>query len=205
MVHWNGNQLCAIDCETTGFDAHFHELIQIAIVPLDSNIQIRKDVQPFNIELIPDHPERADAQATEVHRLKMADLCANGFDREAAKDLLEAWIDKLGLPLNKGGVNRCKIIPLGQNYAFDMGFIKRWLGVDFYQELFHYHYKDTMIAAAYLNDAAAMQAEDVPYSKIGLKWLCNKLNVQLDRHHDALADAVATAEVYRRLLSHYSV
>jgi len=199
MQHWNGNQLCVIDTETTGLDAYWHEMIQIAIVALDSDIKPRQDVLPFYIEIIPEHPERADKKAMEVNRKTFTEIAQRGHDREKAKDLLEEWIKTLGLPTTKYG-NPKKIIPLGQNYAFDMGFIKQWLGVDLYNDLFDYHYVDTMITAHFLNDRAAAHAEKVPFSKTNLQWLARTLGVQRDRAHDALQDCLSTADVYRLML-----
>ncbi len=200
MQHWNGNQLCVIDTETTGLDPHWHEMIQIAIVALDSEIKPRQDVLPFYIEIVPEHPERADKKAMEVNRKTFTEIAQRGHDPEKAKDLLEEWIKKLGLPSTKYGSPK-RIIPLGQNYAFDMGFIKQWLGVSLYSDLFDYHYVDTMITAHFLNDRAAVHAEKVPFSKTNLQWLAKTLGVQRERSHDALQDCLTTADVYRLMLN----
>jgi DNA polymerase III epsilon subunit-like protein len=188
-----------IDIETTGLDPAWNEIVQIAIVPLDSNCQVRQDVSVFYINIKPEAPERADPEAMKVNKLNLADLVMNGHDCEKAKDLLIEWVGTLGLPYTKFG-NRKKLIPLGQNYSFDKGFIEQWLGHALYSDLFHYHYRDTQIAAAYLNDYAAMHAEKVPFSKTGLSWLAKKFNVTNTNHHDALNDCRVTAEIYRQLL-----
>ena len=198
MVHWNGHQLCAIDIETTGLDPNWHEMIQIAILPLDSNIQPLDGSLPFYLKVCPEHPERADKKAMEVNQMNFADIAIRGVDREMAKDMLRDWIADLELPVTKGGFSK-KVMPLGQNYAFDKGFLQSWLGVEQYDEFFFYHYKDTMIATEYLNDRAAMHAEKVPFSKNGLSYLCNLLKVKRERSHDALQDCLATAEVYRKI------
>lgn len=199
MIHWNGNQLCVIDCETTGLDPNWHEIIQICILALDSNLRPRRDVMPFYIEMIPESPERASPEAMRINRLDFAVIGQRGHDQEKAKDLLEDWINKLGLPLTTYG-NRKKILPLGQNYAFDKGFISAWLGHETYNEYFHYAYRDTKIVAQFLNDRAGMHVEKVPFSKTSLAWLAKKLDVPHEKAHDALSDCVATAEIYRRLL-----
>lgn len=201
MQHWNGNQLCAIDIETSGLDPHWHEILQIAILPLDSNIQPRKDVLPFYIKMIPYHPERADEKALRVSSVKLPDATLNGFDQEAAKDLLEEWVDKLGLPMRKGGWTQCQIMPLVQNGLHDIPFIKRWLGLELYEQFFHPHVRDTMIAALFANDVAGMHVEKIPYPKVNLSYLCSQLKFKRHRAHDALQDCLATAEVYRRMIS----
>lgn len=201
MQHWNGNQLCVIDTETNGLDPYWHELIQIAIVPLDSNIKPRRDVMPFYIEVQPEHPERTDPDALKVNRAKFTTITTRGHDREKAKELLSDWIKKLKLPVTNYGTPK-KIIPLGQNYSFDLGFIRQWLGPEMYEDYFDGRFRDTMITANYANDRAAMHADKVPYSKVSLQWLAKKLNVESDRAHDALQDCLTTAEVYRRMLSH---
>lgn len=204
MVHWNHHQMCVIDTETTGLDPHFHEMIQICILPLDSNFKPLRDkegngVMPFYINIKPEHPERISPEAMKVNQLSFTELARTGKDRLAAIDLFEKWVnDKLDLGVNKYGTPK-KIMPLGQNYQFDKGFISRWLGDELYREYFHYHYRDTMIAANFLNDRAAFQAEKVPFSKTNLTWLAKELKVSYDRAHDALQDCLATAEVYRRL------
>jgi len=199
MVHWNGHQMCVIDTETTGLDPKYHEIIQVCILPLDSNIRPRKDVMPFYIEMIPEYPERADPEAMRVNRLDFAIIGQRGHHPDKARDLLDDWIGKLGLPYTKYGTRK-KIIPLGQNYSFDEAFMKSWLGVLTYNDYFHYEQRDTKRAAAYLNDRAGMHAETPPFSKTSLQWLCQRLDVENPRAHDALEDCVATAEVYRKML-----
>jgi len=202
MQHWNGNQMCAIDVETTGRDAGYHEIVEICILPLDVNLKPRKDVLPFNIFLIPDHPERFDKSARACHGKNLAYIMKHGFERFAAIDMLQTWIDKLGLPFTKSKAKsqRCKIIPLAHNYVFDIAFVKAWLGNDQYNEWFFGHFRDTMQIALYLNDHAAQHAEKVPFSKVGLGWLANQFNIEHDQLHEALTDCRVTADVYKAML-----
>ena len=125
MVHWNGNMLCVIDTETTGLESGWHEIWQLAILPLDSDIKPRKDVIPFFIEMKPQHPERISEGALRLNREAMLKACERGHDPEKAKDMLRTWYEKLGLPITRGGYPK-RVMPLGQNYAFDMGFMKHW-------------------------------------------------------------------------------
>jgi DNA polymerase III epsilon subunit-like protein len=201
MVHWNQNQLCAIDVETTGLDPFFHEICQICILPLDANIIPRRDVLPFYIELKPDFPERIDPLAMTVTRQSLVKITRRGFDKEAAKDMLLDWKEKLKLPLTKYGTPKM-ILPLAHNWPFDRGFIQNWLGTSMFGEIFFGLYRDTMTAALYLNDRAAMHAEKVPFSKVNLAWVAKTLNVKHPKAkaHDALVDCTTTAACYREML-----
>lgn len=200
MIHWNGNPMCVIDTETTGLHAGWHDLIQICIMPLDSNLKVRRDVMPFYIEMVPDHPERADPKAMQINKLDFAIIGQRGHHPDKARDMLEEWIQKKLKPGRTKYGNPKKILPLGQNYPFDMGFIKAWLGNETYNDWFHYSYRDTKVVANYLNDHAGMHVEKVPFAKTSLGSMAKKLNVELDNAHDALADCKATAEIYRRML-----
>lgn len=199
MQHLNGAQMCVIDTETTGLTPFFHEVIQVAIVPLDSTLEPRRDVSPFYIELKPDHPDRIDPQAMTVNRMKAAKIGQRGFDRFAAQGMLERWVDTLGLPYFPSG-GRKRLIPVGHNYGFDQMFMIHWLGFDLYSEIFDSRFRDTMIVAAYLNDNASFHAREIEFNKLKLSWLANKLKVPLEDAHDALGDCVATAKIYKKLV-----
>lgn len=199
MQHCNGDQVCAIDCETTGLDSAWHEIWQIAIIPLDSTLMPRTDVLPLNMLIKPTYIERIDAEARKVGGSRLVEACVSGFDPEVAHDLLVEWINKLKLPYTKWGTPK-RIIPLGHNYSFDKAFIEQWLGVDEYDRFFHYHYRDTMVAATYLNDKASFHGEQIPFMKVKLQWLATTLNIAVDRAHDALSDCHTTVQVYKRLI-----
>ena len=199
--HWNGCQAVVMDVETTGLDAHFNEIIQFAAVPLDANLEIRKDVMPLCMKLKPDHPERASKEAMRVNGQNLADLARTGHDQQKGADLLGEWIDRLGLPMNKGGYNRCKIIPLGQNFAFDRNFLQQWIGPEQYHEWFHFHFRDTMILALGMNDRASFRCEPVPFPKVNLTYLASQLGIENSGAHDALQDCRMTAEIYKTLVT----
>lgn len=199
MVHWNGNQLCAIDIETTGTIPWFHEIIQIAILPLDSNLEPRKDIFPFDIKIAPNHPKRVDREAIKVNKINFAKLMKDGFDSDKSIDLLLEWVKKLKLPCTKYGTPK-RIIPLGHNFLFDSYFIKYWLQPTQYNEIFDGRYNDTMIIANFLNNKAAVHAEKVPFPKVNLRYMCSKLNISYERGHDALQDCIMTAKVFKILV-----
>jgi DNA polymerase III epsilon subunit-like protein len=70
-------------------------------------------------------------------------------------------------------------------------------------KLFHSHARDSMLYAISLNDRYACAGEPVPFNRVSLGSLCAKLNITNTNPHDALADCLAEAEVYRALLRLY--
>lgn len=195
MQHLNGNLLCAVDVETTGLISKKHDIIQLAILPLDSQIKPSSTAPPFYINMQPKHPENIDHAALKINKTELAHLIINGFDPWKAADMLDEWFERLKLPVNK------RIVPLGHNWIFDCDFIKEWMGDLSFQHVFDFHYRDSMTAALYLNDRADHHNEKYPFPKVSLQYCCSQLEVKNINAHDALADCVATAEVYRRMLS----
>ena len=109
--------------------------------------------------------------------------------------MLVEWFGRLELPRAKS------LIPLAQNWAFESGFLKAWLGEELAAELFHSHARDTMLLAIMKNDEAAFRGEVLPFNRVGLGALCNRLGIVNTKAHDALADCIAEAQVYRALIT----
>lgn len=195
LAHLNGNLLAAVDFETTGRRPGHHEIVQIAVVPLDSDIRPTKDIRPFYTNIRPKYPERIEKDAFRINGIDVEQLLLYAPESERVADLLVEWFDRLELPQNK------VLVPLVQNWAFESSFMKAWLGVDLVDRLFHSHARDPMLLAVMMNDIAAFRGEDLPFNKVGLGSLCNRLNVVNQNAHNALADCYATAEVYRAMLT----
>lgn len=194
MIHANGHAICAIDCETTGLDPDHHEIIEIAFLPLDFNLQPRRDVPFFEILIRPDNVDNIDWDAFKISKQNFNDLLTRGLDKYDAADLFVDWWSKLKLAYNK------RIMPLAHNWAFDMQFIKKWLG----PKTFHYHidgrYRDTMNACQFLNDISDKKAEQTPFPKVNLTYVAQTLKIPHTRAHTAMGDCLVTAEVYRELI-----
>lgn len=194
MRHLNGNLLCAVDVETTGFRPGFHDLWQIAIVPLDSEIRVAKNIMPFYMDMAIKRPENINKKAIGLTKIDFAKRQQRAVDPWTVADMFDDWFQRLNLPMYK------KIVPLASNWPFDRSFIIEWLGEETFEQLFHPHYRDTMVAALHHNDIASFRANEIEYPQVGLKSLCSRLKAINEKPHDALQDCIATAEVYRRLI-----
>jgi hypothetical protein len=179
-----------------------HEIIQIALVPLDSNIEPRRDVLPLEILITPRHPERVQHGAFVATKGLLDRAIHHGVDPEDAKSILTEWKEnKLGLTYTPSGIQK-KIIPLGHNYvSFDKQFIGKWLGDEWYEDLFHYECRDTFITRQFIVDWCEMNCEDQTFNRSSLGSMCAKAGVTQLMKHDALSDALATANLYRKLLA----
>ena len=196
MTHLSGNLLVALDFETTGRRPGYHEIIQIAIVPLDHDLQSRSDAPVFYQNIRPEHPERCEKGAGLVHGIDMDLLQLHAPSQERVIDLLCEWFNNLDLPPNR------VVIPLAHNWPFESSFLKGWLGIELMDQMFHSHARDSMSLAGSINDRAFFMGQKAPFTKLSLVALCKKLGIVYENAHDALADCQAAAKLYRRLLTY---
>lgn len=192
-AHCNGNVIAVVDTETTGLRPTFHEIWQIAVVPLDSKLQPHPALTPFHLKMHLDHPERVEAKDTHLTKQQYIEIQKSAINHDSAADIFYSWFEELGLAPGK------RLMPLAQNWAFDYGFIRHWLGDATMSAVFDGRYRDLMCCTLFENDQASFQVADYPFAKNNLSYVCNCLGVTLNRAHDALEDAVATAECYRRM------
>lgn len=194
MIHLNGNWMAAVDVETTGLQPFFHDVIQVSVLPIDSEFRPIEGVIPFYTEMQPRRPQNIDKKAMSVTNLALSRIMQTAMDADRVADLFEEWYSKLPLPHNK-----C-LVPLAHNWPFDYCFMLDWLGWSNMQRYFHGHYRDLMCAGLYENDKAAFNIQAYPYPKHGLAYYCSQLKVENQKAHDALFDCLATAECYKRVV-----
>lgn len=194
MIHLNGHILAAIDVETTGLKPRFHDIIQVCILPLDSELKPLKSTVPFYCEMQPKRIENIDYKAMSISKLELYSIMQKAMTADRTADLFEEWYAKLPLPVGK------RLVPLAHNWVHDYNFLEDWLGYEHMQYYFWGHYRDTQCSALFENDKADAQVEQTPYPKLGLGNLAARLGVEHERAHDALQDCIATAAVYKRML-----
>jgi len=194
LLTLSGNLLAAVDVETTGRQSGFHEIIQVAIQPLDEHIEPLKGVLPFYMNIQPEYLRRIEPESMGIHKITLEDLRQSALDKMKVADLLDEWFQRLDLPYRKS------LVPLAHNWAFEAGFLKDWLGLESFNRLFHPHPRDTMGLALSIADRAVFRGEKIPFQSFGLPALCNHFGIELLNHHDALADCLAEAELYKYLM-----
>lgn len=199
MIHLNGNLLCAIDIETTGLDPDKHEIYEISIIPLNGQYDVNPKYMPFDILLKPEKTDNIDWEGMRKtgNADRVVESRLKGFDQFDAADALVDWKDRLKLPEKK------RIVPLAHNWGgLDKAFILKWLGPLTFDQVFHFHYRDTMATALFLNDRADLSNEQIPFPKVNLTYLISQLKLDVQgRSHCAADDAMNTARVYKQLLT----
>lgn len=194
LVSLNGNLLCAIDCETTGIDPRQHDIIEIAILPLDNHYVPSRLVRPFVMTMKPERPENINLDALEVNRGKLADIMANSLPADKVADFLVEWFERLNLGFNK------RLSPLAHNWPFDRDMIIEWLGPKTFELIFDGRFRDTMSFAACMNDCAEEVGELCPYPRVSLGTLATRYHIDHTDAHNALPDCRITAEVYAAMV-----
>ena len=194
LPQMNGNLPCAIDIETTGGYADEHEIIQIGIQPLDENWN--PTLEPFYTNVKPLKPETAAPEATAVHGLSIDDLIVAGVHPDQVREDFERWMEKLDLAFAR------RIIMIAHNGQFEVRFLSRFFGDRFFNEAFNANTRDSMSLAIGINDRAVEAGRKPPFERVSLTYLSRVLGVKNPHAHDALHDAIASAEVYKKLLNY---
>lgn len=194
MPSLNGNLLVSTDFETTGPDPDRHEIIQIAFVPLDHNLEPVETIRPFYSNIAPMHPETADPESTRVHKLDLDWLRVHAPSQDRVQDNFLKWVEGIELAFDR------RLVILAHNVSFEVKFLTKWLGQRGYDSIFNNQVRDSMSFAAGLNDMAFQRGRKPLFDRVALGWLCNHFAVVNDHAHDALADSIAAAKVYKKLL-----
>lgn len=196
LQNLNGNLLCAVDVETTGLDINKHEIWQLAVLPLDHTLKPHKHFKLFDMMMKPESKE-IDPGALNLNAKELGDLFLNELPSDKVQDVFVEWTENLGLAPGK------KIIPVAHNWFFDRSFLIKWLGAPLYDSIFHPFARDTMTIGAFLNDQFEMTGREPPYTRLRLSNMCAKHSIVNEKPHNALADCVATAELYAALCREY--
>jgi hypothetical protein len=198
MQHWNHSPLVAVDLFTTGSDPNVHDAYEIAFIPLDSNICIRKDIIPLHSGLHVEYPELID----EKIKTKALRMISRGLPKYKFLEVFQAWVDKMQLPANRYGYERVKIMLLGHDMPLKQIYLRK-LFEGIYDEYFHLDCRDVAVIANFINDRCGYRGNRVAYSKRNLRWLAARaegLPETLEK--SALEFANFAAQTYRHMVKY---
>jgi DNA polymerase III epsilon subunit family exonuclease len=172
-----GHNLAFVDIETTGLDLIKHEIIEIGCVLTTPNLEV---IEEFEIKIKPKRIEDADPTSMKINHY-------NSKQWEKAYTLEKAM--KIFISKVEGA------IMVGQNVAFDSGFLEYAFAKTGIGNTMHYHKLDT-IALAW-----AKLHKDSELVHFSLREMCLRFGIENLRAHTALSDARATFELYKKLMS----
>jgi len=170
------HNLAFIDIETTGLDPINHEIIEIGCVITTSNLEV---IEEFEIKIKPEHIEKADPISMKINHYKP-----------------EEWKDAVSL---KEGMKIFSVkvkdtIMVGQNVAFDVGFLENAFVRLSIKNPMHYHRLDT------ISIAWAKFHNDTDFEHFSLREMCQHFGIENKNSHTGLGDARATYELYKKLM-----
>jgi DNA polymerase-3 subunit epsilon len=174
--------ICALDTETTGLDANVDQIISIALILLDSSLREVSRKLVYAMPAVPVNPGAA---------------AVNGYTHEkwAAHNAVDQKTLYVEVVETLRGCS--KLLPLGHNVPFDIGFVKALFAregkASDFGKFFSYHALDTVGSSVFF-DMARFGKLDSSYK---LKNLCDRFGIRLDEAHTALADVEATVELFR--------
>jgi DNA polymerase III epsilon subunit-like protein len=171
------HNLAFIDIETTGLDVIDHEIIEIGCVLTTPKLKI---IEEFELKIKPEHIEIADPISMKI----------NHYDE---KLWIKAYSLKKALIILSEKTKDA--IMVGQNVAFDFGFLEHAFTKTKIKNSMHYHKLDT------ISIAWAKLHEDTELKHFSLRDMCLRFDIENVKAHSALSDARATYELYKKLMT----
>ncbi|WP_192035276.1 3'-5' exonuclease [Halomonas sp. YLGW01] len=172
---YTGDEMVAIDCETTGLDTRRDELVSIAAVKVRGDRVLTSE----SLDLRLTRPARLTGDSIRIHGLRGIDLEGGA----SIEDALEQLLDFVGnRPL------------LGWCVAFDVAMINRQL-----RPRFGFDLPNATVDIAQRYARAVRRASPELEPSLRFEAIADTLGVPVMGRHTALGDAVTTALMYVRL------
>ena len=179
--------VAAIGIETTGLDPKRHDVLELAVVPLDAHLQEDASIEPFRARIRAVRPENAESEALRLH----------GLDPLEGEEANKAIVD---LRMWAYDWHVSKIVPLAHNVDFSMSFLLT--RVPELRELFVPSAgRDTMRLASAVNDICERAGAQPPFASLAFRAVRKAVGLLGDQSHRAFDDAREAAFVYRTLVA----
>ena len=168
-----------LDVETGGLDPEENALLSVGFVITDENYNAIFEDEVYT----KDYHKKIDREALEKNGINVDVAFSEGL----TSDELFEYFKRL-----KQRFNVDKFILFGWNIQFDVAFLRRFLGFDRFNEVFDYMPID--VASVYFYYAREMTSLQKAVTLLSPEW-------KNANFHNALVDAKATLEVWRKLLT----
>ncbi|MCC4265892.1 3'-5' exonuclease [Oceanimonas baumannii] len=172
---YQGNDIIAIDTETTGLDPRRADVLTIAAVPLRG----RRVLTSQRLELTLQPSPRLTGESICIHGLRHQDL-RRGLPPKEALERLLGFIQNRPL--------------LGYHVRFDIAILSRLVRAEFGFDLPNRHIE---LAHLYRSRQLRKNPEIEPH--LGFEQMAGELNIPLLARHTAFGDALTTALMYLAL------
>lgn len=176
-----------VDTETGGLDPLQHSIFSVAIVRWEDG----KIEKIYESPLIKEEKLCYTKQALEINKIEIEDIIHNGFSpgfvvNEIIREFRYEKEHILG----------------GHNVAFDVGFIKRLFHICNRDRNYPFSYRtvDTVSVARFLAHCGIINTD-----MFNMKNLCDYFGIEVKGYHTALGDALATAELYNKMLEKVTI
>jgi len=165
-----------LDIETTGLNVVKHEIIEIGCVVTTPKLKV---IEEFEIKIKPEYIENADPISLKVNHYDFMAWQGASSLQDAMKMLSKK-------------VQDCTLV--GQNVAFDSGFLEYAFIKTGIKNPMHYHKLDT------ISMAWAKLHKNKKVTNFSLRELCLFFGIKNDKAHTGLSDARATFKLYKKLM-----
>ena len=174
---WRSARYCAVDLELTGLDPRRHEIVSFGAVPIeDGRVQLGAALSG------PVRPRGPVDEATiRVHGLRAADL----LEAPRAEEALEPLLGLLA-----------GAVAVAHFAEVERAFLRRAL------KQMDVRMRTPLVDTAVLGALWLSERDHVPPRRLPLAELARALGLPSHRPHEALGDALTTAQVFLALATH---
>jgi len=165
-----------LDIETTGLNLIKSEIIEIGCVVTTPELEV---IEEFELKIKPERIEDADPVSLKISHYNPT-FWQSAYTLEKAMKIISKK------------AKDC--IMVGQNVAFDSGFLEYAFSKTAVLNSMHYHKLDT------ISIAWAKLRNNPDIEHFSLRELCLHFGIKNENAHTALSDARATFELYKKLL-----